>query len=379
MNKRVLLVDDDTNVLEGFRRQLHKMFDIKTALSGYEALSIIQQQEEQYAVVVSDMQMPGMNGIEFLKKLKDIHPETVRIMLTGNADLQTAMDSVNEGHIFRFHTKPCPPKMLGATIMAGTRQYQLITAEKELLEKTLSGSIKVLTEILGLINPTAFGHSIRIGNYVEHMVEVLGLKPEWHYKLAATLSQIGCVTIPQEILDKVYTGKTLMENEKAMVQSHPNIAKNLIEKIPRLGTVARMIEAQGQEFQRRTENPNFAGEDPIALGGHLIKVALDFDKLILKGSSLAEAANTLSIRPREYLNEAVSALRSLPLSKIEVVKHMVTVKELNTNMVLEQDIRANNGILIAIKGQEISFTMIQRLKSFSNSIGVREPFEVSTQ
>src|SRR6184192_4097590 len=101
-----------------------------------------------YVVVVADMQMPGMNGVQFLTKAEAFSPDTVRIMLTRNADQKTAADAVNQGHVFRFLNKPCSPEQLAVTLTAGLKQYKLITAERELLESTLNGSVKLLTDIL---------------------------------------------------------------------------------------------------------------------------------------------------------------------------------------------------------------------------------------
>lgn len=116
MSYKILCVDDDSNILQGYKRALRRDFDIFIAEGGLEALSIIEK-EGPFAVVVSDMRMPVMDGVQFLSRVRDIAPETVRMMLTGNADQQTAIIAVNEGNIFRFLTKPCPPDVLAKRSM----------------------------------------------------------------------------------------------------------------------------------------------------------------------------------------------------------------------------------------------------------------------
>ena len=375
MSNKVLLVDDERNILEAFKRQLRKQFAVDTALGGNEGLEIIASQGP-YAVIVSDMKMPGMDGIQFLKEVRQRTPNSVRVMLTGHADLQTAMSAVNEGHIFRFLTKPCPSEWLSNTIQAGIQQYRLVMAEKELLEKTLSGSVKVLTEILGLVNPVAFGRAMRIKSYVNHIASQLNIPYAWQFELAAYLSLIGCVTLPPDTLEKVYAGSPLTSDEQGMFKKHPVIARELLVNIPRLGTVARMIEAQGQLFIRRTKSEDFKGEDMIALGGNLLKIAMDFDKLIIQGTSKDAALKEMSMHPEEYFTEAVSALKNFETGTIDEVEKAVHVRELQTSMVLNEDLRAKNGTLIAIKGQDITYTMIQRLRAFAKSVGVIEPFRV---
>jgi DNA-binding NtrC family response regulator len=147
MSNKILCIDDDANVLTGIQRNLRKQFDIDTAVGALAALKLIEK-ECPYAVIVADMQMPGMNGVEFLNIARKKYPDTVRVMLTGNADQKTATDAVNRGHIFSFLNKPCPPEKLAEVLTDGIKQYRLITAERELLENTLNGSVKVLMEIL---------------------------------------------------------------------------------------------------------------------------------------------------------------------------------------------------------------------------------------
>jgi len=375
MNKKVLLVDDESAILNAFRRMLRKDFEVDTALSAIEGLSSIES-AGPYAVVVSDMNMPGIDGLQFLKTVKQKAPDSVRIMLTGVADLELAVTAVNEGNIFRFLTKPCPHELLTSAIQAGMDMYRLITAERELLEKTLSGSIKVLTEMLALVNPTAFGRTMRIKRYVNHIVEQLNIPYAWQFELAAMLSHIGCVTLPQDTLDKVYLGTPLEGNEQRVFDAHPAVARNLLVNIPRLGTVARMIESQNQSFSRRTDNKNFEGEDMVALGGHLIKIAMDFDRLLMQGKSVKKAQAVLLSDPEAYFEEAVAVLSSFEAEQVDMVEQSVSIGELQSTMVLNEDITAKNGMRIAVKGQEITYAMLQRLRAFHASLGINEPFRV---
>lgn len=134
MMHKVLLVDDDAMVLAGLKRQLRKQFCIEAALSGEEALNLIAE-NGPYAVIVSDFLMPGMNGIEFLCRVKQTSPDTVRMMLTGSADMSTAIQAVNEGSIFKFHPKPCPAETLAAAIQSGIDEYLKTTTDQTRLKK----------------------------------------------------------------------------------------------------------------------------------------------------------------------------------------------------------------------------------------------------
>ncbi|MBW2427461.1 MAG: SpoIIE family protein phosphatase [Deltaproteobacteria bacterium] len=134
MRAKILLVDDDAMILSGLKRQLRKQFDIETALSGEDALNMIEK-NGPYAVIVSDFLMPGMNGIEFLSQVKRTCPDTVRMMLTGSADMTTAIKAVNEGSIYKFHPKPCPAETLGTAIQSGIAEYRKVTTDQTQLKK----------------------------------------------------------------------------------------------------------------------------------------------------------------------------------------------------------------------------------------------------
>lgn len=160
MSDKILFVDDEVQILHSMERQLRKRFQVVTAESGQEALEIMAK-EGPFAVVVSDMRMPVMDGVQLLTTIKNLYPDTVRMMLTGNADQETAIEAVNKGQIFRFLNKPCSPPTLINSLALAQRQYRLLTAERELLDKTLKGSVKLLSELLSFTSPAAVCASAR--------------------------------------------------------------------------------------------------------------------------------------------------------------------------------------------------------------------------
>lgn len=134
MAEKVLFVDDEPSVLEGYERLLRREFQVNIAVGGERGLHAIRE-FGPYAVVVSDMRMPGMNGAEFLAQVRELQPETVRMLLTGHADMNAAIDAVNRGNILRFLTKPCEKEDLVEAINTGIAQYRTVIAEKDLLRK----------------------------------------------------------------------------------------------------------------------------------------------------------------------------------------------------------------------------------------------------
>lgn len=378
MNEQILFVDDDPNILAGYKRVLRNQFQIATAQGGEEGLATLESQGP-FAVVMADMRMPGMDGIQFLARVKERAPTTVRMMLTGNADLQTAIDAVNEGNIFRFLTKPCPPETLAKALRAGIDQYRLITAERELLTKTLNGVIKVLTEILSLVDPQAFSRSMRIRRYVRHIANALELPNLWQYELAAMLSQIGCVTLPPDVMDKVYAQELLTDEELKMFWNHPGVAAQLLANIPRLETVARMIAGQQRPFQPRgPAAPEETADEVSALGAQILKAAIDFDVLLFRGYSARGALLKMMEREGEYNPRVLAALQTLQVKEMSKAVRAMRVDDLHVGMIAGEDIRALNGVLLLPKDQPVTYPVLERLRNFARMGAVKEPFLVLT-
>ena len=274
MIEKILCVDDDANVLAGFQRNLRRRFAIETAQSGAECLKLVEK-EGAYAVVVADMNMPGINGVELLARLREIVPDTVRIMLTGQADQETAVEAVNHGQIFRFLHKPCAPEQLGAAVEAGIKQYRLITAERELLEKTLGGSIQVMTEILSLVEPQFFGRAQMLRDYAEALAPVLKVDKVWEIKAAAMLCQIGYVTVPAAIIQKDRGSMPMSDTEKQMLARVPEISAKLLAKIPRLESVAEIVRYQNKYFDGSGMPQDSVSGEKIPIAARMLRVLSD--------------------------------------------------------------------------------------------------------
>src|SRR5207249_2488817 len=180
---RVLYVADDPRAIELFTAQAGREYVVVSASNGAAALEILAS-GEPFAVVVSDMEMGAMNGIAFLSRVADRWPESVRLLMTGHADLNTAIQAVNEGHIFRFLTKPVMHGMLAQTLRAAVEQYNLVTARRMLLEQTLRASIKAMADILALASPAAFGRATRAKERMSLLLDHLKMEERWEAEVA---------------------------------------------------------------------------------------------------------------------------------------------------------------------------------------------------
>ena len=361
MQEKVLFVDDDPAVLQGYQRLLRNDFQIDTAVGGKGALIAIET-TGPYAAVVSDMRMPEMTGVEFLRRVKEISPDSVRIMLSGHADLSAAIAAVNEGSIFRFLTKPCNKETLGKTLSAALMQFRLVRAERDLLEHTLKGSIQVLSEVLSLVNPAAFGRAMRLRRYMSHIVVQVGLPRPWRFEVAALMSQLGCVVLAPETIEAVFAGRELSPEEQARYDSHPEVARNLLENIPRMEPIAWLIAHQNRPT---TVDSDIADREmaDMRLGADLLQVAIGFDDLIRKGRSRVEAANLLMKQYRHVDQKVLFSLVELDPEKDETHGEKCSISNLSAGMVLAEDIYSKTGALVVTRGQEVTTTLILKLKS----------------
>ncbi len=375
MKNAILFVDDEPYILSCYQRQLRHAFSVDIAESGAAALEMIAS-PTVYAVVVADMRMPNMDGIQFLGHVKQRSPHTVRMMLTGNADLDTAIQAVNEGAIFRFLTKPCQPETLIRALQAGVEQYRLLEAERELLERTLRGSVKVLTDALSLLNPAAFSRATRIRARVRRLAEKLQIPSPWQCELAAMLSQIGCVTLPPPVLERALTGRSLLPEEQRMYAAHPTVGADLLSNVPRLERVARMVEGQQRPYRNFARNLS-EDERLEALGAQLLKLCLDYDGQLQQDVPVAVALERLRTRKGEYNPRMLAALRAMETGGPDVkAVREVSWTEIKVGMVATEPVRTSTGALVVPKDQEFTPEVLTRLRNFAQRGGLVEPLLV---
>ncbi|MCU7495718.1 MAG: response regulator [Ignavibacteria bacterium] len=377
MNYKILFVDDEKNVLSGYERNLRLRFEVVCSQSALEAVEIIRKAEENkdpFAVVISDYRMPEMDGNKFLSLSRQIAPNSVRVMLTGYAEVHLAIEAVNEGNVFRFLTKPCSNEKLLLTLKAAAEQYRLIVAEKELLDKTLKGSIKVLVDILSIANPVAFS---RAGNILKIAKRLSGnLDPDlkWQVEIAALLSQIGCIAVPEEILHKKRDGQTLSLKEKELFLSHPQVGKSLIKNIPRLEDIAESISFQFKKFTAIDFKGDGRHEERVAIIARILKHANDLNTLIEANRSEAQV---LAEFQTKYDSEFET---DLEIEKTDFEKNYapknLLLKQLLPGMILRHDIIDKNGLALVAQGQELSEAMILKLMSFAQLNRIIEPIPV---
>jgi response regulator RpfG family c-di-GMP phosphodiesterase len=369
MNTKILFVDDDANLLDGIQRSLRKQFTIDTAVGGTEGLRRLSS-DGPYAVIVADMQMPEMSGLDFLRKVQNQAPAAVRMMLTGNSDLKTAVDAVNDGRVFRYLTKPCPPPTLAPALDAGLEQYRLLQAERNLLENTLGGAVKALTEILALLDPATFDRSQKLKDYVQDFTSSTNGNASWELELAAMLSQIGRVTVPPGVLDRLREGISLTGSEKDILNQVPEVGARLLENIPRLENVANLVRYQQKHFDGSGLPTDALSGDDIPIGARILKVLGDL--IELEGQSVSRPAAFARMQERVgWYDLKVLAAASRwcdvalgTLSAERAEPQAVRIEELRIGQVLAQDLRTPEGLLIVAAKTRLTSMLLVKLLNF---------------
>jgi response regulator RpfG family c-di-GMP phosphodiesterase len=376
LNERILCVDDDENALAAYQRTLRKHYTVDIAINAQSAMNLLNR-SGPYAVVVSDMHMPSIDGIRLLSHIKIDHHESIGVMLTGDGDQSTAIQAVNDGSVFRFLTKPCPPDILIKAIDDAVRQYRLQIAERDVLNRTLGGCIQVLTDLLSFSDPQTFARVRHMRERIQVLTQNLGQGDAWEIETAAILAPIGAATIPSEILHKCRTGQELNTNERGMLTRVPGTGHKLLASIPRLEGVARIILYQNKQFDGSGFPPDDVAGTDIPIGARLLRVVNDLSHYEESGVPTTQAITQLSSLPGYYdpdiLTAAATCLPGLSGTREHAVRQRsVSVRDLRIGHVLRSDICTRDGKLLLPAGHALSATLLERL---SNSARVNEVIE----
>ncbi|MGH9686018.1 MAG: HD domain-containing phosphohydrolase [Candidatus Acidiferrales bacterium] len=368
---RILCVDDEKNVLEGLARTLRALYSVETAVGGVRGLDVLRS-KGPFVAVISDLRMPGMNGVEFLSRARVIAPDTVRMLLTGHGDLEASIAAINEGNIFRFLTKPCPTDVLAKSLAACAEQYRLVTSERVLLEQTLRGSIQALTDILALAQPAAFGRATRVRRHVLKLMAHFGILETWPVEVAAMLSQIAYVTLPPNTLHKIYHGGPLSDAERQMIERMPKVLEQILTNIPRLETVREILRLHFRRFEELTVSADIA-----CWGARALKVAADYDVVESDSGAIEHPFDVLRSRSGWYDPVIVEALADLQgAGRREVVVQELHLRDLSVGMSFDEDVKSAKGLLLIARGQEVTPGLLERVRNFSSDLGIHEPIRM---
>lgn len=379
MTEKILLVDDESNLLESIKRQMFKKYEIDTALSGQKALDMIDK-NEPYAVIISDMRMPEMDGITFLQQVEKTSPESVRIMLTGDADHQTAINAINKGHVFQFLTKPIERQVLLDVLDSAMKQYRLIHAEKELLQDTLKGTIKLLTDILSLTQSEILSMGNSNERIVMKLAESMDVEDLWQINYAVLLSKIPYMTLPPEVLLKLESNQELSEVELHLVNDLSKVGYRLLNNIPRLSHVAKIILYQEKYFDGTGFPDDGVFGHYLPIESRILKVIIDMNRVQREQQcDIKHALTALQKRIGKYDTNVLEKLSRLIENGIDSKQDIYEYRfdEIKVGYKLIDDMKTVNNNILLRAGHVINDSNLERLHNIDLLDKIKEPIRVS--
>ncbi|MEP6621221.1 MAG: HD domain-containing phosphohydrolase [bacterium] len=358
----VLCVDDDAPVLQAVARILATRFRVTCTTCAADALAAMQY-GDPFAVVVSDLKLPDMDGIALLTQAQTMAPTTVRLLMTGHADLDSVIDAINRGHVFSFLRKPFQAPLLVSQVELAAAQHRLLTSERTLLEDTLHGAVRALSELLSLSCPAAFGRGTRLARHAADLAAALKVPNRWEVEVAAMLSQMGYVILPTAILDRSLRGDELDRSEQAMIDRLPVIEESLLAPIPRLEGVRNILRHQRVRFDG-VGSPGGPRSHELPVGSRILKLVADFDQLEYQGRDAMDALEVMMGRHGWYDMDMLNTFAQTSGFMGAGISTMdVRLCDVATNMIFAEDVLTSAGVTLIARGQDVTPALLGRIHS----------------
>lgn len=258
--------------------------------------------------------------------------------------------------------------MLGTALDAGIKQHALLTAERDIMERTLAAVVKTLCDVLSLAEPQLFERAALVKSYVSQVVRHCQLEGGWQIEVAASLHTLGLIALPTEFAHRAESSVPLTVDEAKLLASHPDTARRILEVIPRLENVALIV---GQQAVEPSQGPEW-----VRQGARLLRLAMRVERRLSRAVSLSQALDALSPKATKEELTFLLALRVLCDDPARQEQRELRVSELQAGMTLDRDALARDGSLLLPKGRELSEVLIARLHQFAATRGLQEPLHV---
>lgn len=356
---RVLMVDDDPLLLSSFQRAMSGGLELDVAESGDEALERLRS--AVYSVVVTDMRMPRMDGLQLIEAGRIIAPQTTFVMLTGNNDQKTATDAVNCGQVFKFLTKPCTPDSLTRTIHEAHERQRRLQAEKAMLSQALAGAVGLMSDVLEANRPGIGAHLHRLTETVERLRVAIEMAPSWEIKVASRLALVGFACLGDHAARTFFGANPADDSWREVFAKATEIGARLVLRVPRLEAVSEMI-TLAPETNGSCDEAQRLGADPVvAIGATLLHTAIVWDALDWQGLRQTEAINEVHRLMPKLQPRFLDGLRDLAPRDEHRPTIILHPDDLTPGMVLREDIVVDGATLLR-SGSRLSETLICKLR-----------------
>jgi response regulator RpfG family c-di-GMP phosphodiesterase len=309
--ERVLIVDDDINLLKGLKRNLCKYYDVDTAPGGEEALAQLES-DGPYQVLLVDMNMPVMNGIEFLEEARKISPEAIPLMLTGNADQSTAVQAINQGKVFHFLNKPCPAEEIRKFIGDAMNEYNLSLVQGPHSAQVVEGSIQLMQDLAAQSSPFSKQERAVLENVVSEICGVVPDADEEMMLTAVPMMSLYLTYLPSSIRMAAAYNRKMHPHEQKAVANALTRAHDLLSSIPPLAPIAGAVLYHKKNYDGRGIPLDDIKEKEIPLGARILRIATDYAEIKKQGLERKYAVARLCRRLGAFDPEILDALVSAP-------------------------------------------------------------------
>ncbi len=369
----ILVVDDVPDNLEVLCSMLRSLgHEPRPVPNGHLALSAARSAPPD--LVLLDVMMPGMDGYAVLHVLKsDRSLKHIPVIMVSALDEQEGALRCIEAGADDYLTKPVSEMLLRARVSAGLERKRWYDSERELLERTLAGSVALLTGLLARANPIAFERAKRVHEMALLLAGQMGLESTWEVDLAGMFCQLGCIDVPATILEKAYAGEPLTPEEQARYDAHPQLAAELLSTIPRLEGVAHCVRYAHKNYDGSGPPDDDLAGDALPVGARILALTLDYDQLLVSGHDSGEALGRLAEQAGWY-DPAVLRALSAALEAEGAVLRAVRLADLQEGMELVHDIVSLTGEVLVPRGRVVTALLRDRLAR--GEIGAREPVMV---
>lgn len=275
---KILCVDDEPNILSSLRRMLSlEGFQVSTADSGAQALALMDT--ESFDVLVSDMQMPVMNGAQLLEAVRQKSPATMRLLLTGAADVGSAIAAINQGEIYRYLTKPWDDAEMIATIRSAIELAQAAKAREARLRASYVSSIKAFSGLMALRLPDLLTHSRRVANLSRKIARLMGMSEEQAQEvyIAGLLHDVGKVGLSDRILSTKFIELPL--GDAKIYRKHCEMGQQSLKMLEELNGVGQIVRSH-HEYFNGTGYPDRLEGDNIVAGARILAIVEAFEELV---------------------------------------------------------------------------------------------------
>ncbi|NVK35228.1 MAG: response regulator [Rhodobacteraceae bacterium] len=377
---KILLIDEDKKVHLAFQQLFAGKFNVQAFTDPEEALDWLKKNRNT-PVIVSGFNLPGAGGLGFLKTSEKFAPMASRILLTGEKSVEVAKRAINEAGVFMFLLKPVAKSELISAISAAMSHHAKIAQERALLEKTLSGSVKLLIDMLALFHSEAFRRTTVMRQQASRLAKYLGISKTWELDMAIMFSPLGEALLPKHVLSRYHAARSLSAQEREVLAMAPGQTRDLLKNIPHLEKVADILYLGGRGYDGSgfpEDGP--VGED-IPLNARVLKLLTDLWFASAEQGVDAAAFEALKINAKQYdpklleLAENVLLTESGEPQPTEVIS--CYIKALRPGDELVDDILSEgSNELILSRGHQLTLTTIRRLSQYHQVAGVRQPVRV---